>query len=100
MARRVLPLRPRAHYEALHAARQCQSSVEGKQLYQRRAGIEGTMLVNPQMDAILTQVAAIARRQDEVYPTLIIEPNWVFWHNTAEKLGQGLDNITGLQACV
>ncbi len=43
MARRVLQLRPRAHYEALQAARQRQSSVEGKQRYQRRAGIEGTI---------------------------------------------------------
>jgi transposase len=43
MPRRVLQLRPRAHYEALQAARQRQSSVERKRRYQRRAGIEGTI---------------------------------------------------------
>lgn len=43
MPRRVLRLRPRAHYEALQAARQRQSSVEGKRRYQHRAGIGGTI---------------------------------------------------------
>lgn len=42
-ARRVLQFRPRVHYEALQAARRRQTSAEGKQLYQRRAGIEGTI---------------------------------------------------------
>jgi transposase len=41
--RRVLGFRPQAQYEALQAARQRQASAAGKQLYNRRAGIEGTI---------------------------------------------------------
>jgi len=41
-ARRV-SFRPRAQYEALQAARQRQTSTAGQRLYQRRAGIEGTI---------------------------------------------------------
>ena len=41
--RRVVGFRPRVQYEALQAARQRHASVEGKQLYCRRAGIEGTI---------------------------------------------------------
>ena len=35
--------RPREQYEALQKARQLLESEEGKQLYNRRAGIEGTI---------------------------------------------------------
>ncbi len=35
--------RPRKQYEALQEARQRLESVEGRQLYNRRAGIEGTI---------------------------------------------------------
>jgi len=41
--RRIIHFRPRAQYEALQAARQRQASAAGKQRYQRRAGIEGTI---------------------------------------------------------
>lgn len=41
--RRVIGFRPRAQYEALRATRQRHASPEGKQLYNRRAGIEGTI---------------------------------------------------------
>jgi transposase len=40
---RGLKLQPREEYEALQQARQRQASAEGKQLYKRRAGIEGTI---------------------------------------------------------
>jgi len=40
---RGLKLQPRDEYEALHQARQRQASPEGKQVYKRRAGIEGTI---------------------------------------------------------
>lgn len=40
---RVLRLPPRDQYEALQAAREWAQSDEGKQLYARRAGIEGTV---------------------------------------------------------
>jgi len=42
-ARRIVGFRPREQYEALQAARQRHASQEGKQLYSRRAGIEGTI---------------------------------------------------------
>lgn len=42
-AKRRLGFRPRAQFEALQAARRHHASVEGKQLYKRRAGIEGTL---------------------------------------------------------
>jgi transposase len=41
--RRTVAFRPQAQYEALQATRQRQASAEGKQLYNRRAGIEGTL---------------------------------------------------------
>jgi transposase len=40
---RVLQIPPREQYEALWAARAWSTSVQGKQLYARRAGIEGTL---------------------------------------------------------
>jgi transposase len=42
-SRRVVGFRPREQYDALQAARQRHASVAGKQLYNRRAGIEGTI---------------------------------------------------------
>jgi transposase len=42
-SRRAVAFRPQAQYEALQATRQRQASVEGKQMYNRRAGIEGTL---------------------------------------------------------
>jgi transposase len=42
-ARRIVGFRPREQYEALRATRQRHASEEGKQLYNRRAGIEGTI---------------------------------------------------------
>jgi transposase len=42
-ARRVVGFRPKEQYEALQAARQRHASAEGRQLYNRRAGIEGTI---------------------------------------------------------
>lgn len=36
-------LQPRPQYEALRAARQLQTTEAGKQLYNKRAGIEGTI---------------------------------------------------------
>jgi transposase len=42
-SRRVVGFRPRDQYDALQAARQRHASVAGKQLYNRRAGIEGTI---------------------------------------------------------
>ncbi|HET6443928.1 MAG TPA: IS1182 family transposase [candidate division Zixibacteria bacterium] len=41
--RRAIGFRPREQYEALQQARQWLESEEGKQLYNRRAGIEGTI---------------------------------------------------------
>jgi transposase len=41
--RRAMGFRPREQYEALQAARQRLESEAGKQLYNRRAGIEGTI---------------------------------------------------------
>ena len=41
--RRGMGFRPREQYEALQKARQLLESEEGKQLYNRRAGIEGTI---------------------------------------------------------
>ncbi len=41
--RRAIGFRPREQYEALQQARQRLESEEGKQLYNRRAGIEGTI---------------------------------------------------------
>jgi transposase len=41
---RVLKLRPQAQYEALQVARAYQDTEEFKQRYQRRAGIEGTII--------------------------------------------------------
>jgi 3-methyladenine DNA glycosylase AlkD len=38
-----LKLHPQAQYQALHAARAWYASQEGKQCYQRRAGVEGTL---------------------------------------------------------
>ena len=40
---RRLKLQPREEYEALQQARARQASTEGKQVYKRRAGIEGTI---------------------------------------------------------
>ena len=40
---RSLNFLPQAHYEALEQARELHSSVEGKERYKRRAGIEGTL---------------------------------------------------------
>lgn len=40
---RHLKLQPRAEYEALRAARQRLSTTEGRHLYARRAGVEGTI---------------------------------------------------------
>ena len=40
---RSLSFLPKAHYEALEQARAVHSSVEGKERYKRRAGIEGTL---------------------------------------------------------
>jgi transposase len=42
-APRSLKLHPQAQYQALHAARAWYASQEGKQCYQRRAGVEGTL---------------------------------------------------------
>jgi transposase len=42
-APRSLKLHPQAPFEALHAARAWYASREGKQVYQRRAGVEGTL---------------------------------------------------------
>jgi transposase len=42
-SRRVVGFRPREQYDALQAARQRHASAAGKQLYNRRAGIEGTI---------------------------------------------------------
>jgi transposase len=42
-ARRVVGFRPREQYEALQATRQRHASAAGRQLYNRRAGIEGTI---------------------------------------------------------
>ena len=42
-SRRAVGFRPREQYDALQAARQRHASVAGKQLYNRRAGIEGTI---------------------------------------------------------
>jgi len=42
-APRTLKLHPQAPHEALQAARAWYASAEGKQGYQRRAGIEGTL---------------------------------------------------------
>jgi transposase len=53
-AGRTLTLLPRAHFEAVQAARAWQETVEFRQLYQRRAGIEGT---------VSQAVAALAMRR-------------------------------------
>jgi DDE family transposase len=41
--RRIISFRPQPQYQALQAARQRQASAEGKQCYQRRAGMEGRL---------------------------------------------------------
>ena len=40
---RILTLHPQAHFQALDAARKRQKTIEFKQLYARRAGVEGTI---------------------------------------------------------
>jgi transposase len=41
--RRTIPVRPRAHYDALQAARERQATATFAQAYARRAGLEGTL---------------------------------------------------------